>query len=351
MASLKATGRQKFDVNEDAFKLQGTNEARDMARGGFEGSGAFQAPTAAVDMTGFGANQAAVRGQQGDFLQALQSQAQPGVLDPSTQAMVQQNADNAFRQALAVSQAGQNVSPVLAAQNANQALVNAQAQGTNIALQGQGAAQDRFLAALQGVRGQDQSFDLNSLDLQQRMALANQDAGLQAQALRQQGQLGFFDALQGVNLADQQARAQAEAARMEAFSDFAARNAKLFIGQQDQEAQMVGAGVGAAATLGAKALFSDETLKTDIDRDVGEDVDEFLRALDTAGYRYKNEKHGEGEHYSAMAQSVARSRVGRTFVTETDEGLALDTRRGFGAVLASLKRLDERTAKLERGAA
>ncbi|MEM6533891.1 MAG: hypothetical protein AAF654_14820 [Myxococcota bacterium] len=120
--------------------------------------------------------------------------------------------------------------------------------------------------------------------------------------------------------------------------------------RQQRNNMLIGGLFQAGGAIGG-ALASDENLKENVDRDsTGGDADSFLDALDTASYTYKSEKHGKGKHYSAMAQSVAKSELGRTFVERNEDGLMLDTRKGFGALLVSSKRLHDRIKKLEKKA-
>jgi hypothetical protein len=94
--------------------------------------------------------------------------------------------------------------------------------------------------------------------------------------------------------------------------------------------------------------MSDERLKTNVDRGhVDAEMRDFLTALDPASYDYKQASHGEGRHWSVMAQSAAKSAAGRSFVQETPEGLALDTRKATGVALAALSHLHRRQDKLE----
>jgi hypothetical protein len=74
---------------------------------------------------------------------------------------------------------------------------------------------------------------------------------------------------------------------------------------------------------------------------------DFLTALDPASYDYKNPQHGQGRHWSIMAQSAAKTAAGRSFVEQTPEGLALDTRKATGVALAALSHLHRRQEKLE----
>jgi hypothetical protein len=77
-------------------------------------------------------------------------------------------------------------------------------------------------------------------------------------------------------------------------------------------------------------------------------MQEFLSALDPASYDYKQpEKDGAGRHWSVMAQSAAKTAAGRSFVEETPEGLALDTRKATGVALTALAHLHRRQDKLE----
>lgn len=49
-----------------------------------------------------------------------------------------------------------------------------------------------------------------------------------------------------------------------------------------------------------------------------------------------------------MAQDLEKSAMGKSLVVDTTEGKMIDTRKGFGAALAGMAELNQRTAELER---
>ena len=108
--------------------------------------------------------------------------------------------------------------------------------------------------------------------------------------------------------------------------------------------------MGFLGSIGAGiiASYSDERLKTNIDRGRGKaDLMEFLSSLDVATY----DKHVFGHHRhetGIMAQSAERSKVGRQFVKEVKGYKSIDANAATGPILASLKFLHDRLDDLEK---
>ena len=103
-------------------------------------------------------------------------------------------------------------------------------------------------------------------------------------------------------------------------------------------------GIGMLAAGG-----SDERIKTNINHEAGKnDLMEFLNKLETATYDkhfYGLKRHETG----IMAQSAERSKVGRQFVRETEDGIKrLDTDYALNPILGSLKLLHDRLGELEK---
>lgn len=293
--------------------------------------------------------QGQVRDNQAAFVQALQQQAAgqgPSMADVQAQRAMQAARANAS--SMAASASGQGVSPALAAALAGRQTEAATNDIAGQAIQGriaeQMGAQQTLGQALSGMREQD-------------IGLAGQQAGV---GLQNQGQIDdMVKAYMGLGLSYDQAQAQAQMAYQQQQGQMAMQmrdiNANLAGAQQAQKAATrnawIGGAFGATGALGSAAIEkSDERAKTEINREqTPEKVREFLDALDTASWKYKQpEKDGEGKRYGVMAQSVAKSDVGRTFVVQMDDGhLGIDTKKGFGAVLAAAKDLHERLKHLE----
>lgn len=118
--------------------------------------------------------------------------------------------------------------------------------------------------------------------------------------------------------------------------------ANMAMGQPQDWERMAGLGMGLAGMY----AMSDRRLKKDIE-DGDADSEEFLSALKSYKFKYKDEKYGEGEQLGVMAQDLARSKHGRQAVVETPRGLAVDGSKLATALAASSANLHRRLAKLE----
>jgi hypothetical protein len=231
------------------------------------------------------------------------------------------------------------------ATNAQMAMARTQeqmnAQGALGGLTGQLRGQDL------GNIGQQQQYGIQNAQLQQQANLANQGANLQQQNINNQASQYAMSGLLG--LSSQQMQGNLAYAGMDQQSQLARDQINAGVAQGNAaSAGKYGGAVFGGLMQGAAALASDERLKTNIDRGhVDAEMRDFLTALDPASYDYKQASHGEGRHWSVMAQSAAKSAAGRSFVQETPEGLALDTRKATGVALAALSHLHRRQDKLE----
>jgi hypothetical protein len=239
------------------------------------------------------------------------------------------------------------------ATNAQMAMARTQeqmnAQGMLGGLTGQIRGQD------QGLAGMQQQGGFQNAQMQQQAALANQGASLQQQGLSNQAQQFAMGNMLG--LSQQQQQANMAYAGMQNQTDLT--NSQINAGVAGQNAANAngygaaifgGAAQGLSAYLGRPATASDERVKEHVDRgSVDDDMREFLATLDPASYDYKNpEKHGQGRHWSVMAQSAEKSRAGRSFVIEAPDGVKmLDTGKATGVALAALSHLHRRQDKLE----
>jgi hypothetical protein len=103
------------------------------------------------------------------------------------------------------------------------------------------------------------------------------------------------------------------------------------------------------------AITSDKTKKEKI-RNAEQDAYDFLEALNPSSYHYKRSAYNDvvkppvapdKRVYGIMAQDALKSAMGKTFVRQTPDGLALDIPTGFGALLASQAALHRRVKELE----
>lgn len=89
-------------------------------------------------------------------------------------------------------------------------------------------------------------------------------------------------------------------------------DAANIMGAAKSDNQMVSQGLAMA--------FSDERLKKDIKPIAKEDLAEMKANLKAYSFKYKNEMHGKGEHIGVMAQDLAKSKLGRTFIVNDKDG-------------------------------
>jgi hypothetical protein len=288
--------------------------------------------------------------------QQLQQGLQQQLLQQRAQAASMGGDVNPF---LAQRQLGDQAAQAQQATNAQMAMARTQeqmnAQGALAGLSGQLRGQDQNLAQMQ------QQFGLQNAQLYQQSDLANQGARLQQQGINNQASQYAMSNLLGQSAQEQQAGiayanalGQRDMANNQINAGIAGQNAQsanaygtaIFGGLAQGGSAALG---GLALGGGGGALKSDERAKTNVDRaGVDKDMQEFLSALDPASYDYKQpEKDGAGRHWSVMAQSAAKTAAGRSFVEETPEGLALDTRKATGVALTALAHLHRRQDKLE----
>lgn len=96
--------------------------------------------------------------------------------------------------------------------------------------------------------------------------------------------------------------------------------------------------------------YSDEKLKKDIKKtsDAGNKVEDLLDKLVPSTYKYKNQKHGEGERLGIMAQDLEKSELGKSLVKDGPEGKQIDLGGGFTALLAAQSEIMDRLNALEK---
>ena len=252
----------------------------------------------------------------------------------------------------------------VSAQTAAQASAARMARGSNAALAYRNAARNTMdigqagagqAAAAQMQDQQAANAQLGQMYGQMRgqdVDVASQNAQLGQQAMIQQAQMG-----QQTSLANLQA--QLAQSGMNDQQQMAAMQQMLGWDQTKLQAQLQGAqlksqdkGILAGLFSGggqALAAISDERLKSDI-ADGREDADEFMGAMSSKTWRYKDEgKHGKGRRLGPMAQDLAKSKMGSELVVQVDdEGhIGFDVAKATSASLASIARLHERLSALE----
>lgn len=176
-------------------------------------------------------------------------------------------------------------------------------------------------------------------------------AGIQAQAQAQATGLAADQAAAAVALqTGQQAwqmlttEQQMQIQRMGIERGVIAANNQNAQAQTQQSMQFLGTMMMAGATVA-----SDRRAKRDIRKAKG--FAEALRKTPGSHYRYKDAKHGKGEHTGPMAQDLERTREFRSAVVERDGIKTVDTGRltmAHHAALSDLQRQVDRLAKLGR---
>lgn len=106
-------------------------------------------------------------------------------------------------------------------------------------------------------------------------------------------------------------------------------------------------GMYSTTGTGQPGVVSDEKAKTNI-APGNKELEEFLDALGVYSYEYKNKEHGEGRHYSTMAQDLEKSKIGKTMVETRPDGIKqVNYGRGFAVMLASNALLNHKYNALE----
>lgn len=221
---------------------------------------------------------------------------------------------------------------------------------------------------------QEQAMGKNSVSAEQlRQGLQQQQAQMQSMAagapassapmaartaMIQAGRAGSAMSGQAA-LAGMQERQAAQKAWMDAI--LAQRQQDLMAAQGSRQTAISGYGgaptegsfldkwgnaIAAGASVAAKC---DRLLKTDI-VDAGPDVDAMLDALRPYEWVYTDPAaDGDGIHTGVMAQDLQKSPTGSRLVLEGENGLTVDLKRGFMALMAAVARLNERVRELEAG--
>lgn len=310
----------------------------------------------------FDPSQRELRARQLGLADVLNQRAQgAGLDDTAGQLALQRGTDQAIQASMATAASNPSVSPAMAqriaAEQQRQVIADQTVQSARLRADEQATAQANLGNVLQGARGTDVDLATTGAGLTTDIKTQNAGNVLTNRAQGDQYSLGLKDiglrtdtATQGAQFAGTQLLSAEDQARREREARL--REAKIAgeSAKRGQNMQLIGAGLGAAAQGGALAVTSDERAKHKTDRQrTPEEINEFLDALDTASYEYKDEHDGKGRKWGVMAQSVKKSKVGKSMVLRDPESghLMLDTRMGFGTALAAVKQLHERTKALE----
>jgi hypothetical protein len=110
----------------------------------------------------------------------------------------------------------------------------------------------------------------------------------------------------------------------------------------ERYAPLIQAGTGAAAMAA-----SDRRLKKDV-KDADDESKRILKGLGTYSYRYKDSKHGEGDQFGVMAQSLEKHGL-KHAVIDTPEGKMVHGAKAALSSLGLVAALGRRVEKLEGG--
>lgn len=275
--------------------------------------------------------------------------AKSAAISPLTQQQknVQQGAEQAFGQAnlaqtLLNRATGQGPSLSGANLKAAQERNLAQLLSQQSALRGRATAGSaRNLARAQGEMGRQTAQDFASAALQER-----RQGEADLMAFRQAERDRYLDDLERQFATDTAAKREMQQAELGQFQADTQRNALIGQARNDRSAALMsGISSGLAAFAG-----SDKEMKKEI-KSAEKSTEDFLNKLSAKSYKYKDtSKPGtfEGDNYGIMAQDLEKSEMGKSLVVDTEEGKMVDTKKGFGAVLASMSELNKRIAALEK---
>jgi hypothetical protein len=240
----------------------------------------------------------------------------------------------------------------------------ASGQGPSLAETQMKAAQERSLAqqmaALSAARGGNAAANQRALAMgaSQSNRQIGQDAASakimeqrQAQqdllGLRQLEDEGARAASQDQFTAEIMPKRELQQKDLQQFQGDAARNMQIGNVRSQRASQLGGMWSGMASSL--MGGMSDKKVKKDI-KPESKQLDKFVEQLQAYSYKYKDtSKPGtaEGERHGIMAQDLEKSEIGKSFVKDTPNGKMVDYGQGFGAILASQARLNERLKELE----
>lgn len=103
-----------------------------------------------------------------------------------------------------------------------------------------------------------------------------------------------------------------------------------------------------AGNIGAGYMISDKTKKKDVADVPANDLEEFMASLDPKSFKYKDPNQpgaSGGDNVGVMAQDVEKTPIGKTAVTDTPDGKAIDIKKLMGVVLAAIAELHQNQEK------
>lgn len=256
-----------------------------------------------------------------------------------------------LRQRLAAQARGEG--PSLATAQMRQAQDRSLAQQLAAAASQRGgspAALQRQLAMQQAQSGQQIAQDSAVVRMQEQQAAQQQLGGMiqSEQAAADQAVNNYLRLGLDIETARAAAEQDLERLRANARAGQASNQLQASIANQQQQSQLLGGLLGGASSIGAAALMSDKSKKKRI-KDGTASTKDFLNALKAKEYDYKADSgEAPGRNFGIMAQDLEKSKMGKSLVLDTPNGKMVDTRRGFGAVLAGMAELNKRTAEIEK---
>jgi hypothetical protein len=303
-----------------------------------------------------------------ESIRAQMAMAGSGGMNPAMMRGAQQQGAMSLQQAANQASAirAQEVAQARAAQQgAYENAAQMTLAGSQFQTQAQQNAMNQYLNAQQNYAGMEQDRAMQNAQFAQQTGLQNQQLGLQTQQFNIQNQYDVakmnelmkaqeFEQYMtnqynrqalGANYYNTILTGQNAALSLQQQRAIAAEQAA---GQRDaSNKQMIGAGIGAAAVIGAAAL-SDKRAKKNI-KDNNETV-AFLNALTDNSYDYKQPNAvgaAQGRQYGPMAQDLEKTNMGKTAVIEADGGKMIDTNRAMLLALSGLSNINARLNMLE----
>ena len=263
--------------------------------------------------------------------------------------------------------AAQLASADSAAERESQAAADAMAQGQMRSLSAlqqrgsmaRGMSQDEYTKQARAAEAKDQMQKFNS-GLTQAFQQGNMQAQNQAgqyntgagnQWTMDTSKMNYDDAVQTQNrkIYEDQERKKAKAKKQGGMGamigGIGGGIAGAYAGGPAGAASGASAGSQVGQSMGE--YFSDERLKKQAEPISEMDIDDFMAALGPKKFRYKEEDESEPKHLGVMAQDLEDSELGEEIVNDTDDGKMLDTQNLLGAILAAIKRLDNKKADRE----
>ncbi len=292
-----------------------------------------------------------IRGRQMGLADALTLSA-AGQGPSAARSTLTAGSDQAMADAMALAKSSRG-NPGAAMKNALDAQgrigVQTANQAAGIAANEQLAARAQLAGVLDASRGQDLGAATTNATLAQQTGATNLAASIEQQ---KQKDAMIADLMKTGMSLDQAQRAFILQQR-QFNADLLARQEAAEKGVSMQSAQtsgqVLGAGIGAAAALGAGLLASDKRVKKNIG-DGDEPTRSLLKSLRPQAFEYDDEhqRFGRGRRVGVMAQDVERGRPDLV-VDDSDGVKKIDVAKALSASLAGLGSIDKRLSKLEGG--